>query len=406
MGGRESIIPGMHASLPRWFSGPRGLALAALQLTLVAGCGGAQAGAAATVTLPTEPAVEPRGATGQQLEDVFFAYAVQSGQFDVDAALDEGAGGYGDGYEDTAAGEYDDDIAAGEAPGPSAAHYELQDLDAQLARLEDALRAESHPLAEDVTALRETTADIVAHPDDYAGDADINDAIGAVVPALLGGAQLHVSTEAPRPQHTTDCSVATLVLYGAVYELLIEVSMESRMTLNMVDSEHGDWLAEQQLQLSAATALLEWLENPPDLGNGVDDAVDHAWELADQLYDVDGYLTPNTGADVAASVAALGEVESAQDARAGFASLRTAVLATLAQVQPSPFARQIEANERLPGLMRGVLDALPSPGPRAALRALTQRELRELLGTLEWPTDDLDRVAAWTRAACQGAAAP
>ncbi|MEZ4329474.1 MAG: hypothetical protein R3B40_29860 [Polyangiales bacterium] len=371
----------------------------------LAGCGrGAGAATTAQVTTPAAPVVEPRNATGQLLEDFFFQNLTATDRFDLDAALDEGGGS--DYYDEEAAGPYYDETAAGaedDTEATAALVADARALDALLVQLQDGLAAEQHELANSVDEVRSGLLAELEHPEDGGLAIIMRDAPVQLSQWSLATAELYVNTVDPRPHQATDCSVGTIALYIAVYDALIEASADAHVQLNAYLSDQDAWLMEQQQQLSAAQALLEWLDSdPPIVGDG-SDAYDRAWELADGLYDVDAYLTEGTAAAVSAAMDSLGSVETNDDIRAAFGTLRAAVLGTLANVQQPPYRAEIAAYQDVPEQLRAALDQLPNPGPRAALAVLGRSELRAGYRVMEWEPEQLDEVSAWARTSCEGA---
>ena len=378
----------------------------ALMLSAVAGCGGSHTGTTASrVTTPTPPPLEPRNANGQQLEDLFFPYVAGMERFDLDAALDEGSGGYAY-YDETAAGEYYDETAAGEAMDETARLEllvsELRDLHQRLSQLEQGLAAEAHPLSESIGQLREDVALVMESPEDYPDVAQLSD-VGMLVAAdFTDEVEQHVEHAEPRSRNATDCSLATIALYGALNDELIDVRADARMSVSDYTSEQDMFRAEQQTHLGATAAIMEWLDRHRTLPADPWEVLEELVELGGELYDIDTYLTPGTDAAVSAAFDQLAEAEGADEVRAALDNVRAAVAATLANVASAPFEAELRAYDEIPTLLLRAMDQLPAPGPRAALRVLRRRSLRAAYETIELTPDRLNAVTRWARVACEG----
>lgn len=371
----------------------------ALSAACVAGCGGSQAGTASTTT-PVAPANEPRGATGQLLEDAFFSRVPGSDRFDMDAALDED-GSYGEGeyYDEVAAGSDYDEVATGDDPEAEARRYDLTDAQAELAELESGLRAEQHPLTDAVGELRERLADALAESEESGDTQGLREAVQSILPVLLSAAEGLMAETAPRPGNATDCSAATIVLYTTVFDEMVGASAHAHVNLLSYTSEREEWEAAQSEQLEGTTALLQWIESEPALDD-VDLVRDTASDLGDVLREVDTYLTRGTQQGVDDALGTLRDAETVEEVRDGLAMLRVAVMATLADVPRPPHGAVIDAFQALPDLLEVIWGHLPTPGPRAALRLYRQHEIARLAESIGYGNEVLGAVVQWAGVAC------
>ncbi|MBK6580847.1 MAG: hypothetical protein IPG17_32790 [Sandaracinaceae bacterium] len=382
------------------YRGPLALSLIlALGAACAAGCGGSRAGTATTTT-PVAPANEPRGATGQLLEDAFFSRVPGSDRFDMSAAIDEdGSYGEGDYYDEVAAGSDYDEVATGDDPEAEARRYELTDAQAELAELESALRAEQHPLADAVSELREHLADALAESEESGDTLVLREAVQAILPALLNAAEGMMADATPRPGNATDCSAATIALYAAVFDELVGASAHAHVNLLSYTSEREEWEAAQSEQLEGTTALLQWIESEPALDD-LERVRDSASDLGDVLREVDTYLTRGTQQGVDDALGALRDAETEQEMRGGLETLRAAVLATLADVPQPPHGAVIDAFQALPDGLDTIMGHLPTPGPRAALRLYRQHEIARLAELIGYGTEVLGAAVQWAGVAC------
>jgi hypothetical protein len=382
------------------YRGPLALSLIlALGAACAAGCGGSRAGTATTTT-PVAPANEPRGATGQLLEDAFFSRVPGSDRFDMSAAIDEdGSYGEGDYYDEVAAGSDYDEVATGDDPEAEARRYELTDAQAELAELESALRAEQHPLADAVSELREHLADALAESEESGDTLVLREAVQAILPALLNAAEGMMAETAPRPGNATDCSAATIVLYAAVFDEMVGASAHAHVNLLSYTSEREEWEAAQSEQLEGTTALLQWIESEPALDD-LERVRDTASDLGDVLREVDTYLTRGTpagGGRRARRAARRGD-------RAGGARRpRGAAGGRLGDARRCPPAAARSRDRRVPGAARWldtIMGHLPTPGPRAALRLYRQHEIARLAESIGYGNEVLGAVVQWAGVAC------
>jgi hypothetical protein len=382
------------------YRGPLALSvILALGAACVAGCGGSQAGTATTTT-PVAPANEPRGATGQLLEDAFFSRVPGADRFDMSAAIDED-GSYhgGEYYDEVAAGSDYDEVATGEGPEGEARRYELSDAQAELALLESGLRAEQHPLADAVSELRERLAEALAESQESGDTLVLREGVQSILPALLNAAEGMMAETAPRPGNPTDCSAATIVLYAAVFDDIVGVGAHAHVNVGAYTSEREEWEAIQHEQLEGTSALLEWIDSEPALDD-LEVVRDTASDLGDVLRDVDPYLTHGTQQGVDHALDMLRDAETEQEVRDGLATLRVAVLATLADVPRAPNEEVIDAFQALPDGLETILGHLPNPGPRAALRLYRQHEIARLAESIGYGNEVLGGVAEWAGVAC------
>lgn len=378
----------------------------ALALLALAGCAGSRSGATASqVTTPTAPPLEPRSVTGQQLEDLFFPYAAGMERFDMDAALDEGGGGY-EYYDETAAGQYDDETAAGDASDQAARQElllsELRELHQRLTQLEQALAAEGHPLTASLGELGGAVALVIESPADFPEAAALLDVGMLISQDFFVAVERHVETTDPRPRDPTDCSLGTIALYGAIYDTLVQVQVEAHMSLSEYMSEQEMFRTEQDSHLSAATAIVEWLDAHPTLPPEPWDELESLADLSNDLYDIESYLTPGTDQAVSAAFDQLAAAEDPDDIRAALVGVRAAVSATLANVPSPPFEAEVRAYEEIPAQLRRALEQLPNPGPRAALRLVGRRGLHTSYELVDFIPEPLETTARWARFACEG----
>ncbi|MCB9625890.1 MAG: hypothetical protein H6725_00815 [Sandaracinaceae bacterium] len=379
----------------------------ACAFSALSGCAGSRTSATASrVTTPTAPPLEPRSATGQGLEDLFFPYAAGMERFDMDAALDEGGGGY-EYYDETAAGEYYDETAAGEVSDEAARQElqlsELRELHERLTQLEQALTAEGHPLSASLGELRGGVALVLESPADFPEVATLLDVGMLISQDFFDSVEHHVQTTDPRPRDATDCSLGAIALYGATYDTLVQVQVEAHMSLSEYMSEQDLFRSEQDSHLSAATAIVEWLDAHPTLPAEPWGELDRLFDLSNDLYDIESYLTPDTDQAVSAAFDQLAAAEDAEDIRAALGGVRTAVSATLANVPSPPFEAEVRAYEEIPAQLRRALEQLPSPGPRAALRLIGRRGLHTSYELVDFIPEPLETTARWARVACEGA---
>ncbi len=395
----------------------------------VAGCGHAHVTSAPHVA-SAQTEREPRGATGQLLEDLFFDLAPGSERFDADAALDEGGGGvsYNE-YAAGAAGDYDAYAAGavgaeggwgeqdGEQDGQqeqdaARASYaqeqlaEVRDLRARVLALQAALAAESHPLASALEGALSELQESLESPELFPDQTLVRDVRENTLLELERGATAYVHEHAARPAHATDCSVATLALYVSLYDLFIDLSAEAHLQIQALEADDEEWRNDQRLHLNAAQGMLRWLEGDPYSSTDFDDLLERAETYMNDLYDPSSLLTPESGPPLEEALAALYAAETESTQRAALDDLRGAVSATLGHVQASPMQAQLAAYRGYPDLLRRMQERSVEPGPRAALRMYQSAESQAALSAIQFTPADLNAVADWTAAACEGHSSP
>lgn len=392
--------------------------LMALGVVVSAGCGGATTTARTTpdpVAVSSE--VETLDEASQALVSAYLVLQDSFGE-DLDAAVDEGAGGDDDDYDDyeDESGGGDDDDA--EEPGEEdvASSPEAIAAEGAMSQLRDALDAVTEAqrlvppthsaLGEFLASTRARLQDESdAWPEDSPWSYDRATREDIVATGRTAHNELRVAIEEwltagerPDPTLAGSCGAAGVVLHATARDLWLDMFFAVRDAEQEVSYEEEEFLTFQDEELAALAVVIRTLETALLDGEFDEDDITEVID-ADGMAEPETYLNAQAATDYTAAFEQLVDLDEGPMEAAARELLNAAIDLRDARHPRYETSGELRATLDAFEVIEAMRDSMPSPGPLATAQHAS-RLLAFEVEPMGLGRDELERMVDFTRAAC------